>query len=40
MLQPKRTTFRKEQKNRMKGNSGRLNHLSFVSFGLKNRENC
>ncbi len=40
MLQPKRTKFRREQKNRMKGNSGRGNQLAFGSFGLKNLENC
>ncbi len=38
--QPKRTKFRREQKNRMKGNSGRGNQLAFGSFGLKNLENC
>ena len=40
MLQPKRTKFRREQKNRMKGNSGRGNQLAFGSFGLKTLENC
>ena len=40
MLQPKRTKFRREQKNRMKGNSGRGHQLAFGSFGLKTLENC
>ena len=40
MLQPKRTKYRREQKNRMKGNSGRGNQLAFGSFGLKTLENC
>jgi hypothetical protein len=36
MLQPKRTKFRKQQKGRMKGNSGRGNHLlSNGTFGIK-----
>ena len=35
MLQPKRTKFRKQQKGRMKGNSGRGHMLSFGQFGIK-----
>jgi len=35
MLQPKKTKFRKQQKGRMKGNSGRGNQLAFGSFGVK-----
>lgn len=35
MLQPKRTKFRKLQKGRMKGNSGRGNQLSNGMFGIK-----
>ena len=35
MLQPKRTKFRKQQKGRMKGNSGRGHLLSNVTFGIK-----
>ncbi|WOD42240.1 50S ribosomal protein L16 [Hwangdonia lutea] len=35
MLQPKRTKFRKQQKGRMKGNSGRGHQLSFGQFGIK-----
>lgn len=35
MLQPKRTKFRKQQKGRMKGNSGRGNLLSYGTFGIK-----
>ena len=40
MLQPKRTKFRREQKNRMKGDSQRGNQLAFGSFGIKTLENC
>ena len=40
MLQPKRTKYRREQKNRMKGMAQRGNQLAFGSFGLKNLENC
>lgn len=40
MLQPKKTKFRREQKNRMKGLSQRGNQLAFGSFGLKTLENC
>ncbi|MFT4970153.1 MAG: large subunit ribosomal protein L16 [Chitinophagales bacterium] len=35
MLLPKRVKFRKQQKGRMKGNSGRGTEVSFGSFGLK-----
>ena len=35
MLQPKRTKFRKVQKGRMKGNSGRGHMLSNGMFGIK-----
>ncbi|MBT8309027.1 MAG: 50S ribosomal protein L16 [Flavobacteriaceae bacterium] len=35
MLQPKRTKFRKVQKGRMKGNSGRGHLLSNGMFGIK-----
>ena len=35
MLQPKRTKFRKQQKGRMKGLSGRGNQLSNGTFGIK-----
>ena len=35
MLQPKRTKFRKQQKGRMKGNSGRGTRLSYGMFGIK-----
>ncbi|TYC12830.1 50S ribosomal protein L16 [Bizionia gelidisalsuginis] len=35
MLQPKRTKFRKMQKGRMKGNSGRGTQLSNGTFGIK-----
>lgn len=35
MLQPKRTKFRKMQKGRMKGNSGRGHQLSYGTFGIK-----
>ena len=35
MLQPKRTKFRKAQKGRMKGNSGRGHLLSNGMFGIK-----
>ena len=38
MLQPKRTKFRKQQKGRMKGNSGRGNLLSYGMFGIKSLE--
>ena len=40
MLQPKKTKFRREQKNRMKGMSQRGSQLAFGSFGLKTLENC
>ncbi|NQX85790.1 MAG: 50S ribosomal protein L16 [Flavobacteriaceae bacterium] len=35
MLQPKRTKFRKVQKGRMKGNTGRGHQLSNGMFGIK-----
>ena len=35
MLQPKRTKYRKQQKGRMKGNSGRGHQLSNGTFGIK-----
>ncbi|MCL6295601.1 50S ribosomal protein L16 [Jejuia spongiicola] len=35
MLQPKRTKFRKQQKGRMKGISGRGHQLSSGTFGIK-----
>ena len=35
MLQPKRTKFRKQQKGRMKGLSGRGHQLSNGTFGIK-----
>ncbi|MCL4115355.1 UNVERIFIED_CONTAM: hypothetical protein GTU68_034610 [Idotea baltica] len=38
MLQPKRTKFRKMQKGRMKGNSGRGHQLSNGMFGMKSLE--
>ena len=40
MLQPKRTKFRKMQKGRMKGNSGRGNQIAFGSFAIKALEEC
>lgn len=40
MLQPKRTKFRKAQKGRMKGNSGRGNQLSNGMFGIKSLDSC
>lgn len=38
MLQPKRTKYRKVQKGRMKGNSGRGHLLSNGMFGIKSLE--
>lgn len=38
MLQPKRTKFRKMQKGRMKGNSGRGHTLSNGMFGIKSMD--
>ncbi|WP_027126038.1 50S ribosomal protein L16 [Gelidibacter mesophilus] len=35
MLQPRKTKFRKQQKGRMKGNSGRGHELSNGTFGIK-----
>jgi len=40
MLQPKKTKYRKQQKGRMKGNSGRGNQLAFGSFGIKSLESA
>ena len=40
MLQLKKTKFRREQKNVMKGMAQRGNQLAFGSFGLKTLENC
>ena len=35
MLQPKKTKFRRSQKGRMKGNSGRGTTIAFGSFAIK-----
>ena len=35
MLQPKRTTYRKTQKGKMKGNETRGTELNFGSYGIK-----
>ncbi len=35
MLQPKKTKYRRRQKDRMKGNAQRGNQLAFGSFGIK-----
>ena len=40
MLQPKKTKYRKAQKGRMKGFSGRGNQLAFGSYGIKALEEC
>jgi large subunit ribosomal protein L16 len=40
MLQPKRTKFRKMQKGRMKGNSGRGHQLSNGMFGIKSMDSA
>ena len=40
MLQPKKTKYRREQKNVMKGMAQRGNQLAFGSFGLNTLENC
>ncbi len=40
MLQPKRTKFRKMQKNRMKGMSQRGNQISQGTFGIKSLQAC
>lgn len=40
MLQPKRTKFRKAQKGRMKGNSGRGHQLSNGMFGIKSMDSA
>lgn len=38
MLSPKKVKYRKVQKGRMKGNSGRGTEIAFGSFGLKSLE--
>jgi len=38
MLQPRKTKFRKQQKGRMKGNSGRGTTIAFGSFAIKSLE--
>jgi large subunit ribosomal protein L16 len=38
MLQPKKTKYRRHQKGKMKGLSGRGNQLAFGSFGIKTLE--
>ena len=38
MLQPKRSKFRKMQKNVKRGNAGRGSQLAFGSFGIKSLE--
>ncbi len=38
MLQPRKTKFRKQQKGRMKGNSGRGNQLAYGTFGIKSMD--
>jgi large subunit ribosomal protein L16 len=40
MLQPKKTKFRRRQKERMKGNAQRGHELAFGSFGIKTLENA
>jgi large subunit ribosomal protein L16 len=40
MLQPKKTKFRKQQKGRMKGVSGRGHRLSNGTFGLKSLDSA
>lgn len=40
MLQPKKTKYRKQQKGRMKGISGRGHRLSNGTFGLKSLDSC
>ena len=35
MLQPRKTKFRKQQKGRMKGDSGRGTELAYGTFGIK-----
>lgn len=40
MLQPKKTKYRRQQKGRMKGNSGRGHEIAFGSFALKTLENA
>jgi large subunit ribosomal protein L16 len=38
MLQPRKTKFRKQQKGRMKGDSGRGNQLAYGTFGIKSMD--
>jgi len=38
MLQPKKTKYRRQQKERMKGNAQRGNQLAFGSFGIKSMD--
>lgn len=40
MLQPKKTKFRKQQKNKVKGNATRGNQIAFGSFAIKTMEPC
>lgn len=40
MLQPKKTKYRKQQKDRVKGNAGRGHTVAFGSFGLKALDTC
>ncbi len=38
MLQPKKTKYRRQQKDRLKGNAQRGNQLAFGTFGIKSLE--
>ena len=40
MLSPRKVKYRKVQKGRMKGNSGRGTEIAFGSFALKSLEEC
>lgn len=40
MLSPRKVKYRKVQKGRMKGNSGRGSEIAFGSFALKSLEEC
>lgn len=40
MLQPKRTTYRKQQKGRLKGLASRGHEIDFGSYGLKAIDPC
>lgn len=40
MLSPRKVKYRKVQKGRMKGNSGRGHEIAFGSFALKSLEEC